>query len=77
MAKANISDEILNLMESAVRLALVEDYLSERESDMVEAILGEIANLDENYLDHFYPDPDDGDECFTDEYGWSPEGEDD
>ncbi|MCP4742922.1 MAG: hypothetical protein GY871_11965 [Actinomycetales bacterium] len=77
MPRANISDEIVNLMESAVKLALVEDFLTERESDMVEAILGEIAGYDENYLDIFYPDPDDGDECFTDEYGWSPEGEDD
>ncbi len=77
MPRANISDEIVNLVESAVKLALVEDYLNERESDMVEAILGAISKLDENYLDLFYGDPDDGDDCFTDEYGWSPEGEDD
>lgn len=72
-----VTDTFISLAETATLLALIdgEGLLTADEQKCLDTVLGAISEMWPDYLDEFYPDPDDGDDCFTDEYGWSPEDE--
>ena len=77
LTTTTVSDTIIDMVESAVILAFAEgeNLLTDKEAAALETILGTIQEIWPDYVDYFFPEPDDGDECFDDEYGWSPEDE--
>lgn len=76
MSATIVSDTIITMVEQMVMLALADGeagMLTQEEGEALETCLTAISKVWPEYLDYFFPDPDDGDDCFADRYGWSPE----
>jgi hypothetical protein len=57
-----------DLMEATLALCMIEGegMITERESSLLDKIVGALESHDENWLDNIIPDIDDSDDCFDD-----------
>ena len=75
LTTTDVSDTFIDMAECAITLSLADGLhlLTDSEAKALETILGAVQEIWPGYVEYFFPDPDDGDDCFEDGYGWSPE----